>query len=216
VQSGLHFFSYEHLLHLLCRDPDRLRGVAILQPGVTDLELEILAGAGVVGARFYPELQPELDLRFLARIHDRGWSSHFLIRGEEQAKAWRAPMLETQGPMVIEHAGWQAPERGLSGEGFRAILELLDTGRCWIKLSPRMSRQPTLPFSDCLPFIHELIRRAPDRMLWGSDWPHPNYFNPMPNDADLIDLLLDWAPDRALQKTILVDNPAELFGFPNP
>ena len=77
-----------------------------------------------------------------------------------------------------------------------------------------MSAQPTPPFSDCLPFIHALVTHAPDRMLWGSDWPHPNYFLPMPNDADLVDMLLDWVPDEALRRRILVDNPAALFGFP--
>jgi 2-pyrone-4,6-dicarboxylate lactonase len=93
------------------------------------------------------------------------------------------------------------------------VLELLETGRCWIKLSPRFSNEAMLPFSDILPFIHDLIRRAPDRMLWGSDWPHPSYFNPMPNDGDLVDQLLEWAPDEAVRKAILVDNPAFLFGF---
>lgn len=214
VVSALHFYGYDQLVHLLCRDPERLRGVAILQSDVTDKELDLLGEAGVVGARFYPDLDPNLDERLLARVHERGWSAHFLIRGEERAKAWRAPILASHGPIVVEHAGWQPPSAGLDGEGFRIVLEMLDTGRCWVKLSPRMSDQPTLPFSDCLPFIRELIRRAPDRMLWGSDWPHPNYFNPMPNDADLVDMLLDWAPDEGVRHRILVDNPADLFGFP--
>jgi len=64
-----------------------------------------------------------------------------------------------------------------------------------------------------LPFVHELVRRAPTRLLWGSDWPHPNYFNPMPNDADLIDLMLEWSPDQATQDRIMVENPKELLGF---
>jgi predicted TIM-barrel fold metal-dependent hydrolase len=83
-----------------------------------------------------------------------------------------------------------------------------------VKLSPRFSKQPVLPFSDVLPFIHALVKRAPDRLLWGSDWPHPNYFEPMPNDADLVDLLPAWIPDEQTRQRVLVDNPAELFGFP--
>ena len=89
----------------------------------------------------------------------------------------------------------------------------IDTGRCWVKLSPRCSAQATLPFDDVLPFVHALVKRAPERLLWGSDWPHPNYFNPMPNDADLLDLMLEWAPDEAARRRIMIDNPAERFGF---
>jgi 2-pyrone-4,6-dicarboxylate lactonase len=212
VQSGLHMWSYEHLLHFLHRDPERLRGVAIVEPDVTDGELEILTAAGVKGARFYPGVA-EPDDRLQARIAEFGWQSHYLARGLETLDNWKPAMLAAPGRFVLEHSGWQDPAAGLNGPGFKSVLELLDTGRCWIKLSPRFSNEKTLPFSDTLPFIHELIRRAPDRMLWGSDWPHPNYFNPMPNDGDLVDMLVDWAPDEATRNRILVDNPAELFGF---
>ena len=64
-----------------------------------------------------------------------------------------------------------------------------------------------------LPFVHALVKRAPERLLWGSDWPHPNYFNPMPNDADLLDLMMEWAPDETARRRIMIDNPSELFGF---
>jgi predicted TIM-barrel fold metal-dependent hydrolase len=85
-----------------------------------------------------------------------------------------------------------------------------------VKLSPRFTGQKTLPFADVLPFIHALVARAPERCLWGSDWPHPNYFDPMPNDADLLDLMFEWVPDEAVRNRILADNPAQLFGFPPP
>jgi predicted TIM-barrel fold metal-dependent hydrolase len=83
-------------------------------------------------------------------------------------------------------------------------------------LSPRFSQQSDLPYADTRPFIHALVARAPSRLLWGTDWPHPNYFKPMPNDADLVDLLLDWVPDEAVRNRILVANPAEVFGFDLP
>ena len=127
-------------------------------------------------------------------------------------------MLASPGRFVIDHMGWQPCRKGIDSPGFRVVLECLDTGRCWVKLSGpnRFSDQDTLPYSDTLPFAQALIERAPNRVLWGSDWPHPNWFKPMPNDADLLDLLLDWAPDDAARHRILVDNPAELFGFGNP
>jgi predicted TIM-barrel fold metal-dependent hydrolase len=213
VQSGLHMWSYEHLLHFLHRDPKRLRGVAIVHPAVTDGEIELLTQAGVRGARFYPGIS-EPDGKLQARLAEFGWLSHYLTRGQETLAQWKDRILDAPGNFVIEHSGFQDPAQGLNGPGFRMILELLETGRCWIKLSPRFSNRPMLPFSDTLPFIHDLIHRAPDRMLWGSDWPHPSYFNPMPNDGDLVDLLLDWAPDESVRRKILVDNPAFLFGFP--
>jgi len=205
-------WSYEHLLHFLHLDPGRLRGVAIVDPDTTDGEIELLTQAGVRGARFYPGIA-EPDLALQERLADFGWSSHYLTRGEETLSSWKQRILDAPGNFVIEHCGWQDPAKGLNGAGFRMVLELLETGRCWIKLSPRFSNEAMLPFSDILPFIHDLIRRAPDRMLWGSDWPHPSYFNPMPNDGDLVDQLLEWAPDEAVRKAILVDNPAFLFGF---
>jgi predicted TIM-barrel fold metal-dependent hydrolase len=93
-------------------------------------------------------------------------------------------------------------------------MRCLDTGRSWVKLSPRFSGEDTLPFSDTYPFVDKLVRAAPERLLWGSDWPHPQYFKPMPNDVDLLDMMLDWVPDDKVRNMILVDNPAELCGFP--
>ena len=216
VGSGLHYFSYEHLLHWLSCAPERLRGVAIVPPGITDAELEVLTEAGVVGARFYPDpdLQPMVDRRIVARVHELGWHPHYLVRSAEQFMEWRDDMLASPGDFVIEHSGRPRPSDGLNSPQFRALLEMVDTGRCWIKLSPRFSAEKTLPFSDTLPFLHALIEHAPERMLWGSDWPHPNYFDPMPNDADLLDLMLEWAPDEAVRSRIFVDNPEKLFGFP--
>ena len=152
VQSGFHKWSYEHLIHYLNRDPDRLRGVAIVDPGITDGELSILSECGVLGARFYPGIS-EPDARLIARVAEFGWQSHFLMRYVEQAEQWRETVLGTPGNFVVEHAGWQDPAEGLDGKGIRIILEMLDTGRCWIKLSPRFSNQKTLPFSDARPWV---------------------------------------------------------------
>lgn len=213
VQSGMHFYSYRHLLHLLCRFPGWMKGVAILDDDVTERELDLLGDAGVVGARFYPGLNTP-NARQLDRIHSRGWSAHVLFRDEVQALAWQPALQKSSGAIVIEHAGWQDPAAGLEGKGFGVILNLLESGRCWVKLSPRMSKHDVLPFRDCMPFMQRLVAVRPDRILWGSDWPHPNYFKPMPNDADLLDLMLDWVPDETVRKEIFVRNPARLFGLP--
>jgi 2-pyrone-4,6-dicarboxylate lactonase len=212
VQSFQHGCSYEYMLHALSREPKRFRGVTMLAPDVTDAELDILTHAGVIAARFAYRASPRLDTRMIARVHELGWQAHFMLHGEEETIAWGEQIAATSGRFVIEHSGWPPIEKGIDSAAFRFVLACLDTGRCWVKLSPRYSKQKTLPFSDVLPFIRALVARAPNRLLWGSDWPHPNYFDPMPNDADLLDLMLDWVPDEATQHRIFVDNPAELFG----
>jgi predicted TIM-barrel fold metal-dependent hydrolase len=214
VQTFMHGYSHDTLLHVLASHPGRLRGVAMPAPDVTDRELEIFTRAGVVGARFGYRINPKIDERLVRRVHEFGWAPHYLFNGDEAAAAWRTPMLASPGNFVVEHNGYPNPARGLDQPCWRVLLDLIDTGRCWVKLSPRPSQQKVLPFDDMLPFIHQLVERAPERLLWGSDWPHPNYVNPMPNDADLIDLMADWVPDAATRKRILVDNPAQLFGFP--
>ncbi len=124
-------------------------------------------------------------------------------------------MKSVPGDFVIDHMGWQPAEKGVDAPGFRVVLDCIETGRCWVKLSGpgRFSAEETPPHADVLPLARALVERAPERLLWGSDWPHPDHFRPMPNDGDLLDLMLDWVPDEATRNRILVDNPARLFGF---
>jgi 2-pyrone-4,6-dicarboxylate lactonase len=215
VQSFQHGNTYEYMLHALSREPNRLRAVAIPAPDITDLELAILTKAGVVGTRFAPRVMPNIDFDLLHRVHELGWHPHVLVHGADEVEAWRDQILSVPGKFVLEHTGYPPVQKGLDSPEFRFVLECLDTGRCWVKLSPRFSAQRTIPFSDTLPFIHALVERAPDRLLWGSDWPHQSHPEPKPADQDLIDLMLDWVPDEAIRNCILVDNPADLFGFPS-
>jgi len=214
VNSMMYRHSYELMLHSLMRFPDRLRGVVMPAPDITDGELELLTRAGVVGARHADRVSQVLDERIIWRTLEMGWSQHYLMRGMETMGAWRKTILGSPGRFVIEHMGLPPAAKSIDSPEFRFVLECLETGRCWVKLSPRFSMQETFPFADVQRFVDEVVRRAPSRALWGSDWPHPQYFKPMPNDADLLDMMLEWAPDEAIRKMILVDNPAELFGFP--
>ena len=211
VQSFQHGHSYEYMLHALAREPNRFRGVTALAPDVTDTEIDILKRAGVIGTRFVYRMAPQFDHRMIARAGEAGLQAHFMLHGEEEAAAWAGDILKSQGIFVIEHMGWPPVEKGLNSGSMQFLRSALETGRCWVKLSPRFSSEPVLPFSDVKPFVEALVARYPDRLLWGSDWPHPNYFAPMPNDADLLDLMLDWVPDEATRNKIFVDNPAQLF-----
>ena len=87
--------------------------------------------------------------------------------------AWAGDILKSQGIFVIEHMGWPPVEKGLNSGSMQFLRSALETGRCWVKLSPRFSSEPVLPFSDVKPFVEALVARYPDRLLWGSDWPHP-------------------------------------------
>jgi 2-pyrone-4,6-dicarboxylate lactonase len=174
-----------------------LRCVVCPTSSLTDREFAILTRAGVVGARFTTPTGPEIDDRLVRRTHEFGWSMHYLLHGEEHVAAWRKQILASPGKFVIEHCGNPPTERGIDGPAFKFVLECLDTGRCWVKLGPRFSKEETLPFADVVPFVKKLVAYAPSRCLWSSDWPHPQYWKPMPSDSDLLDLMLDWVPDEA-------------------
>jgi predicted TIM-barrel fold metal-dependent hydrolase len=211
VQSFQHGYAYEYLLHALMRFPERFKACMIGAPDITDGELELLSKAGVVGARYAFKSSPVINTSLQARCIEHGIESHYLLHGEQEIKAWRDQILATKGRFVIEHMGYPDVTKGLNDPCYRFVLECLDTGRCWVKLSPRCSNETNFPFSDVIPFVHDLIKRAQKRLLWGSDWPHPNYFNPMPNDADLLDMMLDWGQDDVVRGDIMINNPADLF-----
>lgn len=217
---GLHVLSmmyennYEIALHAQNRLGDRIRSVIVPWEQITDGELDLLTDNGVVGYRVAWRLTKEIDERLVARTTERGWSIHYLHRADDQAMdSWKQKILRTPGRFVLEHMGGVDPSKGVDGEGFKFLLECLETDRCWIKLSPRISKQDDFPFSDVDPLVTKLVEHAPHRLLWGSDWPHPQYFKKMPNDVTLLDQMLDWVPDEKIRNMIFVDNPAEIFGF---
>ena len=210
----MYYPGFELALHALCLMPDRLRAVVSPRAEITDREIGILTKAGVVGVRFTRPTGAAIDDRLVRRTHEFGWGMHYLLHDEEQMWAWRNQILSSPGKFVIEHLGNPPVERGIDCPTFKFVLECIDTGRCWVKLSPRPSKQETFPFSDVLPLVKQLVARAPNRLLWGSDWPHPQYWRPMPSDSDLLDMMLDWVPDERTRNRIFVDNPIEAFGFP--
>jgi len=118
---------------------------------------------------------------------------------------------------VFGHLGYVKTEKGTATPGFQALLRLLRDGRAWVKFTgPYRISPQMLPHADTNAFAHALLAVAPDRIVWGSDWPHvmTTWSIPMPNDGALADLLVDWIPDQTLRRRILADNPAKLYGFP--
>jgi len=213
-----------HLDALAEAGPD-FRMVAVVGPGVADAELEAMHAAGVRGVRLNVVnrmgIGPDtLDLDNLDRLAQRlkalGWHIQVFADPEVLA-ASEARLARLPIPLVIDHMGHLPGDAGLAHPGGQALLRLVRGGNTWVKLSGayRVSTFPTPPFADVVPIAQGLIEANPDRMVWGTDWPHPIVNDrPMPNDGDLADLLADWASDENLRQRILVDNPARLYDFP--
>jgi len=212
VASIAYGFDYQIVLQSLRARPGRFRGIVNLDPDIDDDELVLLAGAGVTGARFFPG-NPPTD-RMLGRIGELGWSANLLIPTEELFDAWSSLFAGFAGKIVLEHSGLPDPGEGSDGQHFKKLLRLLEGDNGWIKLSSRFSKSSTPPWNDTLPLIRTLIAFRPDRMVYGSDYPHPNYPGEMPNEADFLDALLLWTRSEDERERILVHNPATLFGFP--
>jgi predicted TIM-barrel fold metal-dependent hydrolase len=194
----------------------RARAVAMFDSSLSDAELHKLDAAGVRGVRFITLAKGGAPLEQLqnvaARIAPLGWHIQMYLTPE----IWRqlSPVIaRLPAPVVIDHMGQLTPDRAPDDPDLRAILRLLESGRAWVKLVPYRVSLAGPPYRDVMPLARTFMRHAPERCLWGSDWPHPHLFDYMPDDGELLDLMLEWAPDEKLRKKVLVDNPAVLYGF---
>jgi len=197
---------------------DRARGVAVIDAAASDAEIEGLTRAGIRGIRFH--LMPKGYLGWdviealSARVQAFGWHAQIQLNGRELPER-EAVLRRLPGTIVVDHVGRFHDPVPPDHEAFRALQRLVDSGRFWVKLSApyeSVSRDGPPLWRDVGALAKALIRQAPERMLWASNWPHPGQKSP-PDDALLLDLLLDWAPDEAARRRILVDNPALLYGF---
>jgi 2-pyrone-4,6-dicarboxylate lactonase len=219
VQPGIHGSDHRATADALASRPGRYRAVALLAPDVDDGEIANLDRAGFCAVRFnfMPHLGPgtpmEDVLRLAGRLAEFGW--HLQIHTESSLIEALAPGLrQSPVPVVIDHMGRVDASEGLDQRPFRALMELLEDDRFWVKVSgcERASRQPP-PHSDAIPFARRLVETYGDRVLWGTDWPHPNFRAEPPDDGALVDLLSEIAPTQAQRQALLVDNPQRLFRF---
>jgi len=195
------------------------RGVAVVHPTVTDAELKQLADGGVRGIRF-TQFDPATAVTTFdmieplsRRVADLGWHVQIHMRGDQIAAAeglW--PRLTSA--IVFDHMGRLPQPAGIDHPAFAIIRRLIDTGRTWVKLSGAYldTKVGSPTYADATAVARALVAAAPDRMVWGSDWPHPTE-KEKPDDAVLFDLLADWVPDAATRHRILVTNPETLYGF---
>jgi predicted TIM-barrel fold metal-dependent hydrolase len=195
------------------------RGVAVLPPTVTDEELDRLHAVGFRGTRVVTKVRggvnPSAALDLARRVGRLGWHLQLLIDGPSELEDMAPRLRELPIPYVIDSMGGFSPEHGLDHPGIKALLKLLETGRCWTKLIGAERRSHAgPPYADMAPLARAIVEARPDRVVWGTDWPHVMAWSyAVPDDADLLDWLLQIDVSEAARKAILVDNPIALYGF---
>ncbi len=219
VQSSCHGNDHSAVLDALAVAEGRYCGVALLAPSTSPREVERLDAAGFCGVRFHfaPHLGPSPpldDLRDIVKlVRPHGWHIAIHVMGHALLSVIDF-INEIEAPVVIDHIGRTPVSEGAGGEAFSALRRLIDGGKVWVKLSgtDRITDQQ-YPYADAVAMARVLTAQAPERILWGTDWPHPNVRGAMPNDGRLVDLIADIAPDEAARRRMLVDNPAAFFRF---
>ncbi len=194
------------------------RAVAVVDMSVTDAELKRLATAGVRGIRFNLVQAGATTIDMLEplakRVNDLGWhvQVHMLADQIVQNKELLQRMA---APVVFDHMGRIPASASISHPAFGVISKMLEKGNTWVKLSGAYhdSKVGAPSYADVMGLAQAYVKAAPERMVWGTDWPHPTVKGTKPDDAILLDLLSDWAPDERTRRRILVDNPEKLYGF---
>lgn len=218
VQASCHGSDNAALLDALNSAGDRARGVAVLKKDVTDSELAKMNDAGVRAVRFnfvkrLVEATPKGDfLEIAERIARLGW--HVVVYFEAADLAELAPFLKRlPTTVVVDHMGRPDIGKGVSDKGFQHFVALLaENENIWTKVSCPERLSLTGPdYDDVVPFARELVHRFTDRVLWGTDWPHPNMKSHMPDDGKLVDHIARIAGDETKQHKLLVDNPMRLY-----
>lgn len=194
------------------------RAVVTVDQTATDAELERLTRLGARGIRFFMLAGAPLPLNILetmaARVAVFGWHIVFQIDGRDYADH-ETLLKRLAAPVIIDHVGKFLEPVPLDHPGIRAALRLLDTGRFYVKLAAPYETSKIGPpnYDDVGRLAKALAKAAPERTLWASNWPHPSGGAQTPDDAWMLDMLLDWIPDEPARKQALVDNPARLYGF---
>ena len=220
VHASCHGSDMRATLDGIARSNGRYRGTAIIDEGFTERDFEAMHAGGIRAVRFnfVQHLGGRPDMAFfqrtVARVKEMGW--HLILHLDAtDLVEFDAMFKKIPVPMVIDHMGRVKASDGLDQQPFKVLLEWMKNEKFWVKVcGPERVSSMGPPFTDAVPFARKLIEAAPDRILWGTDWPHPNVGKHMPNDGDLLDLFAQMAPEPDLQKKILVDNPARLYGFP--
>ena len=216
VQVSVHGTDNRLMLETMRAHPHRLRGIAVIPTDLPARDMAGLKDAGVVGLRLNVLYGGGVGFnhleRYAAICQDMGWHLQFLL------DARTLPSLATRlgrlpVPFVVDHMGHFPTAEGVASEGFQSLLSLVRDG-AWVKLSGAYRNSgEERHYHDTTAFARALHEAAPDRCVWGSDWPHVAHHRPMMNVGDLLDLLADWVPSERARNGVLVDNAHRLYGF---
>ncbi|MDH5748255.1 MAG: amidohydrolase family protein [Rhodospirillales bacterium] len=200
--------------------PNRARGIIACNLDITDKELEDFDAMGMRGVRLNTDNKGGMPMEFddipelAARIAPLGWHIEFLFPGKDIIDL--VPVFKAiKIPISIAHFAYQPATAGVSAPGFQALLDLVRDGNTWVKISGanRISETDLPPYDDVKPMAEALVEANEDRLVWGSDWPHPNKYEVNPNDGDLVDAFGDWITDEAMRRKIMVDTAAAFYRF---
>ncbi len=219
VQATCHGADNHALVDALHASGGLARGVATVRDTVSDEELQQLHAAGVRGVRFNfvrRLVDPKPDAYYHAiidRIAPLGWHVVVYFEAADLAERWNF-FTSLPTTVVVDHMGRPDVSQPVDGPEFQRFVQLMaEHGNVWSKVScpERLSRVGPPGYADVVPFARHLVERFPDRVLWGTDWPHPNMKDHMPDDGHLVDVIPHIAPTLVLQQKLLVDNPMRLY-----
>ncbi|MET3440252.1 2-pyrone-4,6-dicarboxylate lactonase [Variovorax paradoxus] len=219
VQATCHGNDNRALLDAIAHSNGRARGVASVAPGVSDAELRRLHEAGVRGVRFnflkrLADFTPrEVLMNIAERIAPLGWHVVVYFEAQDLPELWDF-FTSLPTTVVVDHMGRPDVSQPVDGPQFERFVRLLrEHPNVWSKVScpERLSLSGPPAYDDVVPFARRLVEEFPDRVLWGTDWPHPNLKTHMPDDGTLVDMIPRIAPTQELQRKLLVDNPMRLY-----
>ncbi len=220
VQASCHGTDNTAMIDAIGRGAGSYAGVAMVDDSFSDADLAYLHDNRIRGIRFnfvaHLGGAPDLDRfwRLVRRVEPLGW--HVVLHFDATDLPTYSDLLDAMPvPYVIDHMARVPAADGVQQEPFQQLLQLhADDEMCWVKIScaERLTEGKAPPYNDVIPFAQALVATAPDRVLWGTDWPHPN-MSVMPDEGELVNLLAAFVPDAAIRTQILVDNPQQLYDF---
>jgi len=207
-------------LDALAQFAPNARGIAVVHPTVTDVELKSFNQAGIRGIRFSlgdpatAVVKPDMVEPLAKRVADFGWHVQLNVEGE-QIVEFEAMLRRLPTQLVFDHLAHPPLPAGIDHRSHAIVRDLVDKDRAWVKLSGAYSNSKAGPpsYPEATKIAQAFVKAAPERLVWGSDWPHPGVRETKPDDALLFDLLTEWAPEEATRNLILVRNPEVLYGF---